>query len=207
MTISKEDYLKAIYKLSKNQKISNKNLSQYLNIKPSSVTEMIKKLEKFEYIKYENKEIILTDLGEKIAVQTIRKHRVWETFLHNVLNYNLDEVHEEAEKLEHVTNDKLLYKLEKYLFFPDDVENSIQNENRIMKLSECNVGDKIVIISHEKNIELKKYLEEKGLKLKNIYKIVEKNDFDDLLILKSNDDIEKFVGKKAREILEVYKMD
>lgn len=213
MTISKEDYLKAIYKLSKKGDVTNKVLSNYLSVSASSITEMIRKMQELGYLKYENKLIKLTEKGHNIAVTTIRKHRVWELFLYNVLDFDLTEVHQEAEKLEHVTSDKLLLKLEKHLFFPNDYDEKnididpIHYENSIKKLSDSNIGDKVVILNYEKkDMELKKYLSSKGIDLKQEYEIIDNKIYDSSLVLQNvNGNIIK-IGKKAAEHIEIYKL-
>ena len=120
MSKSLEDYLKGIYLLKKRKQYSNKNLAEYLNISPASVSEMIKKLSNENYLISEGRNIKLTKKGSDIAVNIIRKHRVWEVFLVEKLGYDKDEIHEEAEVLEHVTSEKLLQKLEKFLFYPKE---------------------------------------------------------------------------------------
>lgn len=212
MTISKEDYLKAIYKLRKLGNVSNKILSKYLKISAASVTEMIKKLEKLEYVKYENKNIDLTEKGVEIAIYTIRKHRVWEIFLYNVLGVELENIHCEAEKLEHITSDMLLLKLEKFLFFPHNYKDedvfisSKDYEKSIVNLSECKKGDKFIIISYMPNNELKVYLEKKDFNLKQIYEIIEIDEFDESFILKCETNNSISIGNKAAKMIEVYKI-
>lgn len=120
MSRSLEDYLKGIYTLKEKEQYSNKNLAEYLSISPASVSEMIKKLEKDNYVKINGREIELSEKGYTIAENIIRKHRVWEVFLVEKLGFSLEEIHEEAEKLEHVTSEKLLEKLEQFLFYPKE---------------------------------------------------------------------------------------
>lgn len=212
MTISKEDYLKAIYKLKKIGNVSNKILANYLKISAASVTEMIKKLEKLEYVVYENKNINLTEKGMEIAIYTIRKHRVWEIFLYNVLGVELDYIHSEAEKLEHITSDMLLLKLEKFLFFPkeykdEDVFISPKDyEKSIISLYECKKGDKFIIISYNQNYDLKQYLEKKDFNLKQIYEVIDIDTFDEAFILKCDENNNISIGSKAAKMIEVYKI-
>mgnify|MGYP000874763307 FL=1 len=113
-----EDYLKGIYSLKEKNNYSNKNLAIYLNISPASVSEMIKKLSNENYLKVNGKDLELTEKGSELAKDIIRKHRVWEVFLVDKLGYDKSEIHDEAEILEHVTSEKLLKKLEKFLFYP-----------------------------------------------------------------------------------------
>ncbi|ERI92664.1 iron dependent repressor, DNA binding domain protein [Clostridiales bacterium oral taxon 876 str. F0540] len=120
MTENKEDYLKAIYELGGvvNQ-VNNKEICTALGVSAPSVSEMVKKLLDEEYIYYTPyKGIRLTQHGAETAVKIIRRHRLWEVFLVEHLGYSWDEVHEEAERLEHVTSSLFENRLEKYLGFP-----------------------------------------------------------------------------------------
>ena len=109
LTNSIQDYLKNIYELTKNGESASTNaLASRLNIKPASVTGMVKKLASskpalVEYQKHQG--VILTDDGKKAALEVIRHHRLLEAWLVQTLGYTWDEVHEEAEKLEHVISE------------------------------------------------------------------------------------------------------
>ncbi|MCD4698826.1 MAG: metal-dependent transcriptional regulator [Bacteroidales bacterium] len=121
MSVSTEDFLKGIYQLKYDYhgKASSSNLSVRLNISRSAVTDMAKKLAGkglIEYRKY--KEISLTNEGSKLALSIIRRHRLWESFLSKVLNLELNEIHREAEMLEHQTSEKLVSKIDEYLGYP-----------------------------------------------------------------------------------------
>lgn len=120
MTGNKEDYLKMIYELGGDKvQVSNKDIAKGLHISAPSVSEMIKKLLEEGYVEYElYRGVKLTEYGLKEAKRVKRKHLLWEVFLVEKLGYNWDEVHEEAEKLEHVTSEKLERLLDKYLGFP-----------------------------------------------------------------------------------------
>ncbi len=120
MTGSKEDYLKTIYKLGGQYKqISNKDISQAMNISASSVSEMIKKLLGDGFVEYELYQgVKLTENGIMEAVKVVRRHLLWEVFLVDKLGYKWDEVDKVAELLEHVTNQELEDKLDNYLDFP-----------------------------------------------------------------------------------------
>src|SRR6185503_12986729 len=108
-TISIQDYLKNIYQLTENgQNASTNALAQKLNIKPASVTGMVQKLASakpalVEYHKHQG--VTLTKEGKKAALEVIRHHRLLETWLVQTLGYSWDEVHEEAERLEHVISE------------------------------------------------------------------------------------------------------
>lgn len=120
MTRNKEDYLKIIYELGGHfKKVSNKDISKALGVSAPSVSEMIKKLLEDGYVDYSTyKGISLTELGTKKAQEIRRKHLLWEVFLAEKLGYSPEDVHEEAEKLEHITSPKLERALDKYLNYP-----------------------------------------------------------------------------------------
>ncbi|WP_353095320.1 metal-dependent transcriptional regulator [Tissierella praeacuta] len=122
MNVSKEDYLKVIYELGgENNLVSNKDIANRLNISAPSVSEMIKKLLQDGYVEYTLYQgIKLTKYGTKEAKKIRNRHLLWEVFLVEKLGYNLDEIHEEAEKLEHVTSDILEEKLDRYLNYPKE---------------------------------------------------------------------------------------
>lgn len=121
MTPMKEDYLKIIFELGgTTKKVSNKQISQSLDIAAGSVTEMFSKLvEDGLAIHTPYAGISLTDDGVELAEQLVRKHRLWETFLVDKLDYKLSEVHQDAEQLEHVTSEKLTNSLADFLGNPE----------------------------------------------------------------------------------------
>ncbi len=105
---SQEDYLKEIFKLRElNLNVSMQDLANKLNVKPPSVTGMVKKLCAMNLVEHEPyKGVQLTETGEKIALEILRHHRLLELYLAKHLNYSWDEIHEEAERLEHVISEK-----------------------------------------------------------------------------------------------------
>ncbi|MFZ9004711.1 MAG: metal-dependent transcriptional regulator, partial [Robiginitalea sp.] len=112
MTHSEENYIKGIYHLSQGGK---KAIST-----PSSVTDMVKRLSEkglVHYKKYQG--VRLTEKGTQQALIVIRKHRLWEVFLVEKLDFSWDEVHEVAEQLEHIESEKLIDRLDALLDFPD----------------------------------------------------------------------------------------
>lgn len=105
-----EDYLKAVYELTREESRASTNaLAEYLNVAPASVTGMLQKLATTEpaLLEYQkHRGVKLTAQGEKVALETIRHHRLLELFLHQILGYDWDEVHEEADRLEHVISEQ-----------------------------------------------------------------------------------------------------
>jgi DtxR family transcriptional regulator, Mn-dependent transcriptional regulator len=117
---SKEDYLKAIYHLQAQEGVVSTNeLAGELQTRAASVTDMLKKLKGQKLLNYEPyKGFRLSSEGKKVAVQVVRKHRLWEYFLVEKLHFEWDEVHEIAEELEHISSRKLIDRLDEYLGFP-----------------------------------------------------------------------------------------
>ena len=122
MTLSEEDYIKAIYHLGKgeNTTVSTNAVAEQMTTKPSSVTDMVKKLSDKGVVNYKPyKGVSLSEYGQKIALSLVRKHRLWEVFLVKKLYFSWDEVHEVAEQLEHIKSEKLIDQLDKYLGYPE----------------------------------------------------------------------------------------
>ncbi|TFG75730.1 MAG: metal-dependent transcriptional regulator [Flavobacteriales bacterium] len=122
MTLSEEDYVKAIYHLGKEQSapVSTNAIADQMSTKPSSVTDMMIKLAEKGLVNHKKYHgVTLTDNGKAIALSIIRKHRLWEVFLVDKLHFSWDEVHEVAEQLEHIKSEKLINHLDKYLGFPE----------------------------------------------------------------------------------------
>ena len=121
LSFAEENYLKAIYHLSVSGKknVSTNSLSEEMNTKPASVSDMIKKLADkgvITYRKYQG--VNISKNGEVEALKVIRKHRLWEVFLVDKLKFNWDEVHDIAEQLEHINSPVLTNKLDEFLCFP-----------------------------------------------------------------------------------------
>jgi DtxR family Mn-dependent transcriptional regulator len=119
-SVSKENYLKAIFHLQQDHvTVSTNSLADALQTKPASVTDMLKKLKEQKLLQYEKyKGVKLTSEGRKVAIHIIRKHRLWEFFLVEKLGFGWEEVHEIAEEMEHISSKKLIDRLDEYLNFP-----------------------------------------------------------------------------------------
>jgi DtxR family Mn-dependent transcriptional regulator len=119
-TFTEENYLKAIYHLSiQEESVSTNQIAASLNTKAASVTDMLKKLAEKELINYTKYQgVTLTSAGEKIALSIIRKHRLWEYFLVEKLNFKWDEVHDVAEELEHIASKELIDRLDDFMGNP-----------------------------------------------------------------------------------------
>lgn len=122
MSASIDDFIKNIYLLADapGSKASGSSLAKRMNISKAAVTDMLKKLSDKGLVNYEKYSMpILTPAGNKMALQIVRRHRIWETFLHEVINMPWQHVHHEAEQLEHQTSEYLLEHLERILGYPE----------------------------------------------------------------------------------------
>lgn len=133
---TEENYLKAIFKLLEkgDKKITTNAIAEMVNTAPASVTDMLKKLNEKHLINYEKYQgVSLTPAGRKVAVNIIRKHRLWELFLVDKLEMGWDEVHNIAEELEHIKSDILIKRLDKFLNHPrfDPHGDPIPDENGV----------------------------------------------------------------------------
>ena len=115
-----EDYLKTIYALSEEAcPVSTTRLAQARNVKPASATGMIRRLAKLNLVHYEKHHgVTLTQAGEKIALEVLRHHRLIELYLIRALGFTWDEVHEQADVLEHVISEKLEDRIAAVLGYP-----------------------------------------------------------------------------------------
>lgn len=119
-SIAEENYIKAIWRLQQNDNnVTTNELSAELQTKPASVTDMLKRLKEKKMLNYEPYYgVQLNAEGKKLALNIIRRHRLWEYFLVDKLKFSWDEVHEIAEELEHVSSNELIKRLDDFLGNP-----------------------------------------------------------------------------------------
>ncbi|MFV0530701.1 MAG: metal-dependent transcriptional regulator [Flavobacteriales bacterium] len=191
ITKSEEDYLKALFHLTSetsNNKIGNNQLADFLSLSPASVNNMIKKLKSKQLVlsEYYGK-LELTKKGERIALNLVRKHRLWETFLYEYMNFTWDEVHDVAEQLEHIKSQKLMDELDRFMGYPekDPHGDLIPNKNgdyynpKKIKLSELKIGDTCKIIAvNDNSISFLQYVSKLGLVLSSTITVVDVLQFD-----------------------------
>lgn len=183
MTPNREDYLKLILELGGDKaKVSNKQIVSGLNISGASVSEMISKLVKeglVEHSPYQG--VQLTEIGLAKASSLVRKHRLWEVFLVEHLDYTWNDVHDEAEVLEHVTSDQLAQRLEDYLNHPKycphggmiPENQQLIHEKERQTLSSYPTGTKIRIARVLDEKELLDYLVAINLNINEVYTIAD----------------------------------
>ncbi len=209
---SKEDYIKVLYKLEQeNEIVSNNAIAAYLKMKPSSVSDMLKKLANENYIHYTKyKGSKLTKIGVTTALSIIRKHRLWETFLVNHLKFNWDQVHIIAEQLEHIDSDQLIDKLDHFLNYPksDPHGDPIPGKNGEIinlghiPLSNLKVMESGLIAAVKKGTpSFLQYMDKLGIELGTKIKVIDKVMFDESLEIKLNNDSIYISNEVAKNIL------
>lgn len=196
LTEEKEDYLKAILTNDGDVSfVSNKQLSQFLNIKPPSVSEMIGRLEKEGYVETKHyKGARLTEAGLNQTLDIIKRHRLLESFLIEILHYNWEEVHQEAEILEHRISDLFVERLDKTLNYPETCPHGgvIPRDHQYKELYTTSIlefepGDHVVVRRVRDKTELLVYLSSKDIYIGNEVEIVSKDDTNKVIIIKRND--------------------
>jgi len=213
LSLAEENYLKSIYhlSLSGSKSVSTNAISDDLKTKPASVSDMIKKLAKkkvISYRKYQGVEI--TEKGRKAALSIIRKHRLWEVFLVDKLDFHWDEVHEIAEQLEHIKSPLLTQKLDEFLGFPridphgDPIPDEEGNLNILPKIPLIQMElNKSVMITGVNNSEsgFLKHLDKLKISLGTKIKILEKNEFDGSLEIALADGKSAFISDQVAKNL------
>lgn len=177
INISQEDYLTAIYRnIDEAGEIKPNLLAAKLEISNAAVTDMLRKLSRDGFVDYRKyKSIKLTNEGESYAKNMLRRHRIWEVFLHQTLGMTWDKVHDEAEKLEHSSSDELINLLDEFLEYPEvdphgypipDKNGKIKKSKSVVAITELSENDsaKVVMVNDDvKN--LLSYLTKIGITL------------------------------------------
>lgn len=194
-SLAEENYLKAIYHLEKefDGGVSTNAIADKMETKPSSVTDMVQKLADKKVLSYRKyKGTLLTNTGKKIAVNVIRKHRLWEVFLVEKLNFHWDEVHDIAEQLEHIQSEELIDRLDEYLDHPDFDPHGdpIPNKQGHIKpsekrlLSELDKNQKGVCVGvKESSSEFLQYLDKREIGIGSNIKVLGKEFFDGSMMI------------------------
>ncbi|MCM4155098.1 metal-dependent transcriptional regulator [Gramella sp. AN32] len=195
-SLSEENYLKAIFHLETAYKsgVSTNALAEEMQTKPSSVTDMVKKLAEKELVNYKKYQgVKLSEEGKSAAVEIVRKHRLWEVFLVEKLNFSWDEVHEVAEQLEHIKSEKLTNELDKFLNYPKrdphgdpipDANGNFSVANHQL-LAELKPGDKGICVGvKDSSVEFLQYLDKNRISLGRQIEVLEKEDFDKSMQIK-----------------------
>lgn len=199
VTRAEENYIKTIFHLGGNgsQLVSTNAIAEQMETKPSSVTDMAKKLAEKKlvtYIRYQG--VSLTEIGIKTALTIIRKHRLWEVFLVKKLDFTWDEVHEVAEQLEHIKSEKLIDRIDALLDYPkyDPHGDPIPSKNGEFFVRDKELLSELPIPSSGVCVGVKdtsssflKFLDKNNIALGNEISILEKEVFDGSLKIRIGD--------------------
>jgi DtxR family Mn-dependent transcriptional regulator len=196
---TEENYLKTIYKLAEaepDHDVSTNRIAAALTTRAASVTDMLRRLADKELLRYEKyRGVQLTLEGRRLALLTVRKHRLWEVFLVQQLGFNWDEVHEVAEELEHVQSPLLMRRLDEFLNFPtfDPHGDPIPAEDGVVRrpvhrlLADLDVGEQGTLAAvKDTSAPFLQYLDKVGLCLGLKLKVLDKVVFDNSLELRIN---------------------
>ncbi|RSK45252.1 metal-dependent transcriptional regulator [Hymenobacter rigui] len=207
---TEENYLKAIYKLSEahpGTEVSTNSVAEELQTRPASVTDMLRRLgEKglLHYTRYRG--VSLTEEGRRLALLTIRKHRLWEVFLVQHFGFNWDEVHDVAEQMEHIDSDLLVRRLDEFLGFPqlDPHGDPIPTADGVLHrpqhrlLSDLRPGDQgRVIAVKNTSAPFLQYLDKVGVNLGTTIEVIDKVTFDNSLEIKINNQIKYLISAEV----------
>ncbi|TKC07376.1 metal-dependent transcriptional regulator [Pedobacter frigoris] len=215
LSYTEENYLKALLKLSfqneERPEAGTNEMAAYLGVKPATATDMLKKLKEKDLVTYKKYgKILLTESGKKNGIAILRKHRLWETFLYEKLDFSWDEVHEVAEQLEHIQSAKLVDKLEEFLGFPefDPHGDPIPKANGEIPataktlLSEMKAGQtcKVAAVKDTSTLFLQ-YLEKLHITIGTTLKVIEVIAFDGSLSIQIENEEPRSISMKFAESL------
>ncbi len=195
---AEENYLKAIYSLGgiNGTEVNTNLIAEKLNTKASSVTDMLKKLAEKELVIYKKYQgVQLSDKGKKVAVSIIRKHRLWEAFLVDKLNFSWDEVHDIAEQLEHIKSERLINRLEAFLGYPTvdphgdpipDKDGNITRRKKV-KLSTLQENQETILLGvKDSSDDFLRYLNKKQIAIGDSIKVLSVEPFDNSMLIAIN---------------------
>jgi|SRR5690554_1363243 len=212
LTRAEENYLKTIFHLEKetSEEVSTKAIAEKIQTKPSSVTDMVQKMAEKELLIYKRYQgVLLTELGRKSAANVIRKHRLWEVFLVEKLNFQWDEVHEIAEQMEHIQSDELIKRLDDFLGNPDfdphgdpipDKDGVIKKTSKKL-LSELKKGQGGICVGvKQTSPEFLQYLNKKNIRIGTKIIVMGKEFFDGSMIIQIGNENSFISSKISRNL-------
>lgn len=210
--ISKEDYLSVIYKSSdKKGEIKANQIAYKLNISGAAVTDMLRKLSKEGYVDYKRyKGIRLTKSGEEYARNMVRRHRIWELFLHQIVGLPWDKVHDEAHNLEHSASDELINRMDEMLDYPEydphgdpipDRNGKMPKSSHGIPLSNVKPGSSVKVNRvHDFDSSFLQYISKIGIELNKEITVVDALEFDHSQLIKVDDKETSISNKVAANI-------
>jgi len=216
-SVAEENYIKAIYHLQQTDgNVTTNELAAELHTKAASVTDMLKKLKAKKLLNYEKYQgFRLSADGRKMALNIVRKHRLWEYFLVEKLHFGWDEVHEVAEELEHISSKKLVDKLDAFLDYPkfdphgDPIPDSTgkmaaQKQINLIDLG-INETAEIVAVGSQ-STELLELLSHKNLSIGTVLEIKKRFSFDHSIEIKIKGQSPFIISQQLAQALFVKKI-
>jgi len=190
-----EKFLRAIYIAKvRGHKVNGTYLSKELKISPAAITDMARKLSQNGLINYvKHKELSLTKKGEIVALKVIRNHRLWEGFLYKSLGLNLDEIHREAEMLEHFGSAELMSKIDTYLEYPQvdphgdpipDIEGNLPKDQHYPALNTCSPGRYEILRVYYDNSEVSNFFAQYNFKVGKVIELALHFKMDNAVLIK-----------------------
>lgn len=213
LSFTEENYLKTIYHLSEagNTEVSTNDLADSMSTKPATVTDMVKKLSKKQLVSHQKyRGVNISSKGQKLALKVVRKHRLWEVFLHDKLKFNWDEVHDVAEQLEHVKSPLLVERLDDFLGNPtvdphgDPIPDheGVMPEKSNMELAVIDPGNRVVVVGiKNSSSDFLNYLESVEIRPGSKLSILEKTPFDGSMKVSLDNGKEVFLSEKINQEL------
>ncbi len=216
-SVAEENYIKAIYHLQQSDgNVTTNELAAELNTKAASVTDMLKKLKLKKLLNYEKYQgFRLSAEGRKVALNIVRKHRLWEYFLVEKLHFGWDEVHEVAEELEHISSKKLVDKLDAFLDYPkfdphgDPIPDSTGKmaPQKQVNLIDLGVNETAEIVSvGSQSTELLELLTHKNLSIGTVLEIKKRFSFDHSIEIKIKGQSPFIISQQLAQALFVKKI-
>ena len=214
LSYTEENYLKALLSLTGfekgNEEAGTNELALQLGVKPATANDMLKKLREKGYLEYEKYgKIRLSDTGRQSAILVLRKHRLWETFLHQKLEFTWDEVHEVAEQMEHIQSEKLIEKLDWFLSYPqfdphgDPIPNAAGQmpgyERVLLSELELSIPCRVAAVKNTSPAFLQ-YLGHLGIGVGTILTITTKVEFDSSLQIQFDNRAQMISSKFAENL-------
>lgn len=215
-TLSEENYLKAIFRLSQksDEKITPTAIAEAMGNNAASVVDMIRKMTDKNLIEYDKKKgVKLTAQGLKDSILIVRKHRLWEVFLLEKLDFHWDEIHDIAEELEHISNPSLADRLDKFLGFPeyDPHGDPIPKANGklpktfTVSLAAVKIGNSCKVAAvRDTSSSFLKYLLKLGIGIGTTIQVLEKIDYDQSLVIQIIEGEKTTVSQKFSESILIY---
>ncbi len=214
---TEENYLKAIFKLSEkdNTSASTNAISKEMSTSAASVTDMLKRLSDKSLINYEKyKGVTLTKKGNAVATNLVRRHRLWEVFLLQQLDFSWDEVHDIAEQLEHINSDELIERLDRFLEYPKfdphgdpipDADGNFTYRKQVL-LSDLKENEKGTIVGvNEHSPSFLQYLDQHNLNLGATVTVLEHFDYDSSKKINLNGKTDHILSSKVCNNLFIQK--